>query len=85
MASLTTGFVCQHPYAHRRVYRVEGGDTVAECEVCWSCLAVRSQAGGYWPPSSYLYRDGDVLEADGRVRIRGYFRWLATTPLRDAA
>jgi len=76
-----TGFVCQHPYARRRTYKVRNGQVEAECEVCWSCAAVRSQAGGFWLPASYVYQAGDLLELDGRVRIPGYFAWMRRAPV----
>jgi hypothetical protein len=74
---LTSYFTCQHPYASRRVYRATSPDDgeTAECEVCWSCASVRSQPGGPWVPRSFLYRSGDLLELDGRVRIPGYIPW----------
>lgn len=73
--------VCQHPYGRRRTYKVHNGQVEAECEVCWSCAAVRSQAGGFWLPASYVFQDGNLLELDGRLRIRGYFEWMRQAPI----
>lgn len=82
---LNTGFVCQHPIGRRRTYRVVSGGTTAECEVCWTCAAVRSQPGGWWKPMAFTYAKPDLLELDGRVRIPNYFDWCRRAPVTDAA
>ena len=77
----TTLFSCHHPYARRRLYQVQNGATLAECQVCYSCGAVRTTTDGWWPHGSYLYRAGDLLEIDGRLRIRRYWNWYQHAPV----
>lgn len=59
-----TLFTCQHPHAKRRRYYADD----YWCEVCRSCLAVRANTEGYWPPSRRVqWADGRMTDEAGLV------------------
>lgn len=62
---------CYHPPDRRRIYRTD----VGECQVCYSCLAVRSDSSGYWLPVCRRYEPPDLFTADGALICPDY--WAA--------
>ena len=59
MTGTSTFLICYHPYRH--TYTVEE----ATCQVCPTCLAVRSTADGRWPTERrLLHKAGHMTDPD---------------------